>query len=1139
MLRLKLFGPPTIERDDVPLTEFNNRKALALLFYLGLMPGQHQRHQIATLLWPDLSEEKALSNLRYNLWTLRQALGELPIEAGRLTIAFQESSQVWVDVHEFQARLNSQNRAAEPNGAQDITNLQRVVKLYRGDLLDGFELSGTPFFDEWLQEQRTHFHLKAVDILTQLSHDYTTHHHLPKALDTTRRLLELEPWHEQAHQQFMLVLTLSGQRTNALEHYEQYRQRLAAEMGLDPEPETMTLWQRIKAGSLSQIPDSTATLPETDRLLRPLFGRQTEYAWLIEQWETVCRSNQGKWVLIKGEAGVGKTRLMEEMGRYVGDQGALFLQGRCYEFSDSVTYQPIAAALRQNIPHLLSPELAIGNIWLAELAQLLPEIYEQYPNLPAPLTAEQGANRHHLFEAVTYFIRAMTTHRPLLLFIDDLQWVDPDTLDLLAYLIRRLTDVPFLLVGTSVPGETTDDHPLATLYQTLYREGLADELVLERLAEAAVAQIIKETFAHADDDLIQTLYRTSEGNPFILFEIIKELQEQGWLPASSAEQAANLKPNLSIPVGVQAMIQKRLARLSAPGKQLLALAAVIGHKFDARLLVAASDLSRQAVLDCLDDWLDRHLIREVSQQQVDSPAGVSLSPGDWAYDFSHDLIRTVIYDDLSRVRRQALHRQAGAALETLYADRLSKVIEDLARHYHRSSDSDKALIYVQQAAQQAKAVFAWPIALRRYQQAHHHLENLNGKFGLNTPLAVWRQRWEFLLGQAEAHHMQGQLEDQLNLLERVAEEAARWGDDEDRLRTIVEQLLYRPPLNDSNRYRTLAEQGIALARALIDGVSENVCRQALGDLDLEAARFDQALAHYELALIGEAQWKHPYEAAFCLIKISKTYLMTNRISRAFTCLKEAIAYARAGPYPDLLVWSLLETIRVYLFIGDLDKARDTCRDVLDLCTKIGFRLAIPVDLGLESYINTLTNRLDQAQEKGERAWTMAQEMGDRQIMAEIQGYLGHFHLANEEPDQALTHFEQVQALSNEVSSSRTVEALSYQAVAHLALAQFDQAVTCSHQAINRLVKRQNNVEAAQRIYLNHYKIMKATQQMAQAQVVLTQAREMMRRQSTEISLDDLSPLSLSPIREMFFTYLPWNREIVALSNLYFEPRGIS
>lgn len=1137
MLRLRLFGPPIIERDDTPLTEFNNRKALALLFYLVLMPGQHQRHQIATLLWPELSEEKALSNLRYNLWTLRQALGELPIEASRLTIAFQANSEVWIDVHEFQVGLNPHNSSAEPNVAQDISKLQHAVELYRGDLLDGLELSGTPFFDEWLQEQRIHFHLKAVDTLTQLSHYYTTHHRLSEALDATRRLLELEPWQEQAHQQLMLVMALSGQRTNALEHFEQYRQRLAAEMGLDPEPETMILLQRIKAGSLSQIPDSTAALPETDRLPRPLFGRQTEYAWLIEQWETVCRRKQGKWVLIKGEAGVGKTRLMEEMGRYVEDQGALLLQGRCYEFSDSVTYQPIAAALRQNISQLLSHELAIGQIWLAELAQLLPEIYEQYPDLPAPLTAEQGANRHHLFEAVTYFIRAMTAHRPLLLFIDDLQWVDTDTLDLLAYLIRRLIDVPFLLVGTSVPGEMSDDHPLATLYQTLYREDLVDELVLERLAETAVAHIIKETFAHADDDLIQTLYRTSEGNPFILFEILKELQEQGWLPASSGEQVANLKHNLSIPVGVQAMIQKRLARLSAPGKQLLALAAVIGHKFDARLLVAASDLSRQTVLDCLDDWLDRYLIREVSHQQVDSPADVSLSPGDWAYDFSHDLIRTVIYDDLSRIRCQALHKQVGAVLETLYADRLPKVIEDLARHYHRSSDSEKALMYVQQAAQQAKAVFAWPMALRRYQQAHHHLEILNGKFGLNTPIAVWRQRWEFLLGQAEAHHMQGQLEEQLNLLELVAREAARWGDDEDRLRTIVQQLLYRPPLNDSHRYRALAEKGIALARALVDGVSENVCRQALGDLDLEAARFDQALAHYELALIGEAQWKHPYEAAFCLIKIGKTYLMTNCLARAFTCLKEAIAYAKAGPYPDLLVWSLLETIRVYLFSGDLDKAHNTCRDVLDLCTEIGFRLAIPVDLGLESYINTLTNRLDQAQAKGERAWSMAQEMGDRQIMGEIQGYLGHFHLANEEPEQALTSFEQVQALSNEVSSSRTVEALSYQAVAHLALTQFDQAVTCSHQAINRLVERQNNVEAAQRIYLNHYKIMKATQQMAQAQVVLKEAREMMHRQSREIDLDGLPPSSLSSTRQIFFTNLPWNREIVALSDSYFEPRG--
>jgi hypothetical protein len=504
-----------------------------------------------------------------------------------------------------------------------------------------------------------------------------------------------------------------------------------------------------------------------------------------------------------------------------------------------------------------------------------------------------------------------------------------------------------------------------------------------------------------------------------------------------------------------------------------------------------------------------------------------LSPGGWSYDFNHDLIRTVIYEGLSQVRRQTYHHQVGTALETLHATHSYQVIEALARHFHRGNNSAKALIYLPQAAQQAKTVYAWPVALKRYRQALYHLEELHGKAGLNTPVEIWRQRWEFLLGQAQAHHIQGQVTEQQQLLDLVDRETRQWGDDEDKLGAIVQQLLYRPPLNDPERYRNLAEQGIALAQYRFDGGSEHVCRQALGDIDLEAARFSQALAHYELALVGEAQWTQPYEAAFCLIKIGRTYLLTNRLSRAFTCLQEAVAYAKAGTYSDLLIWSLLEITRVYLFAGDLAKAGQTCQEVLALCEETGFRLAVPLGLGLTSYLSTLTNKLAQAKKTGQQAWQIAQEMGEIPIMAEVQSYLGQLHLASENPKLALACFEQVQNLTQRRASGQVIEALSYQALAHLALGQFELALSCSNQALTRLSERQNNLIAAQRVYLNHYKILQATQQPAQAQVVLAQAREIMHQQAAEINLTEQTGASLARVKELFFSNLPWNRELLS------------
>jgi predicted ATPase len=529
----------------------------------------------------------------------------------------------------------------------------------------------------------------------------------------------------------MQLLALTGRRDAAMQQYQQCRDTLGAELGLEPEPETRVLMERIRSGQLEPEKSRAMTaVPETNPLATPLFGRQKEHAQLVDLWAKAA-SGQSGLVLIQGEAGVGKTRLVDEFGRYILLQGGKMLQGRCYEFSGPLPYQPVAAALQTQITHIAAQSLSLNENWGVELAQLLPEVRLQWANQTPPLPGGQGTDRYRLFEAVTQFLRAIAANQPVLFFLDDLHWADVDTLDLLGYLVRRLANTPVLMIGTYRPGEVLNQQALAALQKPLGQGVFHDKLKLAHLPVEAVKQIV-ETIAPLSniDNLARFLYEMSHGNPFILFETLSEMQELTWLQSNPAgnwslrlpdiclisdglihadanlhilcsqkapcqskvtalavvdpplaeQNALPKKDNLRLEE-VQNRIRRRISRLSAESEHLLALAAVIGRPFEAKLLQEASGLPLERVLDCLDDWLARNLVQEVSHdEQRTRESDLLPALSHYRYDFSHDFIRAVVYNHLSQARRQALHYKLGAALEHLYVHQLDKVVEWLAHH---------------------------------------------------------------------------------------------------------------------------------------------------------------------------------------------------------------------------------------------------------------------------------------------------------------------------------------------------------------------------------------------------------------------------------------------------------------------------
>jgi len=839
--------------------------------------------------------------------------------------------------------------------------------------------------------------------------------------------------------------------------------------------------------------------------------------------------------LLRGEAGVGKTRLVEEMSWSALASGALLLSGRCYEFSGTVPYQPIATALQKQISQIKSLKLPLSDIWLAELSQLLPEIREHYPNLSAPFDTGQGADRYRLFEAVNRFLQAVTATQPVLLFLDDLHWADAATLDMLGYLVRNLAASPLLIIGTYRSDVVLDDHPLFSLQQTLFDEEFLEELDLAPLSKEDIAEIVNTLPQTMADPYRLTLFLTqiSEGNPFILFETLRELEEQGWHRPTSADvlSIANgpLGQEALIPVKVQTRIRRRIARLPNESQQLLSIAAVIGREFEVELLQAASGVSLEVVLDCLDNWLARHLVREiVSREQPLKTAQTPEVVSHHRYDFSHDLIRAVVYDDLNKARRGSLHGRVGHALEQLYAGHEEKVVERLAHHFHLGHESDKALTYLQQAGQQAQAVYALPIALACYEQALAHWERLYSPAGHTTPAEVLRQRWNLYLNQARICYMQGQQEKQRLALNTVAYEVVNWGNKQDQLQIIVQQLVYLRKTIELSHRRLAAKEGLGLARSLGDDLAEGNILQALGNCDRDIGHYGQALDHYEAALKKFSRLEQTRQAAFCLINMGGTYLMNNRFSQALTCFSEAEQYARAGTHQDALIWSMIGVAYSCVLFGSAEKGQAINQEALDLCEKIGFLRAMSAGLTIQGFLNDVfIGDREQAQAQYERAWTISQEMGQTSRMIDIECCLGYLWLGRSMPEQALTHFERAQSLGENTFNRRIIEAKSYQAMAYLQLGQLDKALEYTHLTIAQLMGRKHGLEAAQRLYLNHYQVLLAWGQVDEAQTALITAHQMVLDQAD--NLTDINPTTVdhSNLKEQFLTRLPWNRAIIA------------
>ena len=485
---------------------------------------------------------------------------------------------------------------------------------------------------------------------------------------------------------------------------------------------------------------------DPDRILKAeLVGREEEIA-RMQRALAQARGGQRRVLFISGEPGIGKSRLAREFTHWgEGRQQATVLWGYCYEMSGLLPYQPIAdaitshlrtSAINQAPTEKLRTMLGESAVYLAKI---VPELRLKLPDLPdlPPESLGPEMERRQLYNAVARYFNALAAEGPLIVILDDLQWADAATLHLLNYLTLQSAGNPFdaeSMTDKDVPlflllfrtGEVHEAHPLRGLIAGLARQGIGEELRLQRLSEEQVHQLLVNMAGHSVGPIFAgEIYRHTEGNPFFVGEAVRSLILEGKVVWTGERWQSTVKVSeLEIPQSVRLLIERRLVNLSPECRITLTLAAVMGRQFSSALLSQAHTMTEDIIAEHIDTAIQLQLLATLDA--LSGKTSVTRSIGDTEHEieegqavlspyyqrdldlaFTHDKIREVLYQWLNPLRRRVLHRQVAQALEDRYGRDKSRPYSQLAYHYQMAEDYGKAVEYLLKAAEQASAVYAF------------------------------------------------------------------------------------------------------------------------------------------------------------------------------------------------------------------------------------------------------------------------------------------------------------------------------------------------------------------------------------------------------------------------------------------------
>lgn len=648
-------------------------------------PGAHSREQLAALLWGESADEDARTSLRQALVHIRRLLGDV-LEANRATVRL--AAPVICDAHQFITAM--ERREAE------------TLHLRGGRFLEGLNASGAPAFEEWAEGLRHRLGLLQQEALRVACRDAVARTRWREAHQLAEEWLTHDPLSEEAASFAVEALHCLGHRSEALARYRRFREHHRQEMGVGPGERLQDLARRIERASASAAPDPE----ETEGPPRPAFeadlvGREPQWRTLTRLWNSLRRGG-GRVVLVEGEAGSGKSRLVSEFARWAGTQGATVLRGEAHQSAVSTPFSAAAELLRSALG---APALAgTDPEWLAVAARLVPELRRRFPAIPAPPPAGRAEEPSVLLEGIVQLLLSLGTDEPAVITLDDLQWCDAESVACLQTLIRRLDRAPLLLILSVTVGDLGRGSAPFQLVQSARADARAATLALTPLSESDVWRLVRQLgnvrTPTGARHFARRLHSATDGNPFHIIETLKTMFSQGLLGVTPISREwvvpSSIGPEhfarIPLPRSVSQTIGDRMARLSEDLRELLASIAIAGGPVGVDVLSHVHGMSRMRIAALADTLIERHLVEEE----------------DRAYRVAHPVTADVIRGELSVARQAEVHLALSLGLEAAAAGEMpAEMVGRIAWHARRGGDGARAVEYALRAMTLAESRSAW------------------------------------------------------------------------------------------------------------------------------------------------------------------------------------------------------------------------------------------------------------------------------------------------------------------------------------------------------------------------------------------------------------------------------------------------
>ncbi|MBE0684663.1 MAG: tetratricopeptide repeat protein, partial [Anaerolineaceae bacterium] len=970
--------------------------------------------QLIEILWPDDSFETARRRLHVRISQLRSLLQDKKslVQTVNGGYIYQVDETSWLDVDQFQSYLEEGAVLQEQSHQiEAIKVLEQARELYRGELL------AEDLYAEWTFHQRESLRETFINLLIELSESYAQQGRYRLAIARTRQALAKDPLRETIYARLMLYNYYAGDRDQSLRIYEQCKEMLHTELGVTPLESTMDLFTKIREGNLWKVDEELRYPPPIyeGRLFEvpyalteiPLVGRDREYAWLVSQWKDTVR----RIITLEGEAGVGKSRLVNRFTDYIHKQSVRLLKVQLLPSGHQPTAAILSALqelLTESVIRRLNPET------IAVLAVLIPEIHDRVGCLSKLTPLLPNGEQQRLNQAITDLAEACSGI-PTLIIVDDAQRLSSAAVELL----NRLSKA-FRVLLSYRSEDTSQDHPLRTAFGPV---GLA----LKPLTLSDIQSLITQLSGSPNPALAEQIHGQSDGIPLFMVALLQHMFETGYLFVNSSGEWEITSADVPVlPVTLRATIEARLNHLNPTQRRIFDFAAVLDGEFIFDLVKAVTQQSEENLLVMVDVFLDAGLL--VEPRSLDQPD----------FKISHDYYAEIAYDTIPAARRRAMHFQVAKVIENLYESQLESHAAFLADHFHRAGKAEQTVQYAMLASQQALEHFASIEAL-------HYIEIA---LPLISPddiqqIAQLRLRREMIF---DLHGMRNEQNEDLLTLEALYPDLPAAIQAKIRLRRAgYEWILGNNDVTYSN-----VEAAIGIARSA--GTKE-VEAQALLLAGRAALDQTQAIRYLEHALRVAQDLSFPALEGDIIRCLGNATYWQNKYHQSAKLFRKALnIHRKVGDLRGEL--SALNNLgKVTELIGNLSEAAAYYTQAAEISQRIKDRLAEGVIRTNLAQVTTSLGNFLEAQTLLEEAIFIRKEIGNDEGVAVALNNLGNLHRMTGQYDHALSEYNQSYDINIRINhQEQTFSSLVGLLAIRRDLGEYDQAVNTLARAAEILPK---------------------------------------------------------------------------------------